>query len=201
MTREEWLTKAATDYIFPMLAEHAGATPIAWRVSVGFPGGGSARKRVGECWPTECSTDEHVEMFISPILSTATDCLGVLVHECVHASVGCAVGHKGPFKRLALAAGLEGKMTATVPGVALSQRIAQWISELPAFPFASIVRPDKGKKGSRLLKATCETCGYTVRVTRKWLDAVGPPTCGDASHGAMLVDGAPGGEGATETQE
>jgi hypothetical protein len=28
-----------------------------------------------------------------------------------------------------------------------------------------------------LLKVTCE-CGCVVRMTRKWLDEVGPPTCG-----------------------
>ncbi len=37
--------------------------------------------------------------------------------------------------------------------------------------------------GSRLLKVTCEDCGYTCRVTRKWLD-VGPPHC--PNHGAMV---------------
>jgi len=36
--------------------------------------------------------------------------------------------------------------------------------------------------GSRLNKVCCETCGYTARVSRKWLD-VGAPHCPD--HGAM----------------
>jgi hypothetical protein len=38
-----------------------------------------------------------------------------------------------------------------------------------------------------LLKAYCEKCGYTVRVTSKWL-AVGLPACGDRKHGRMVCD-------------
>lgn len=33
------------------------------------------------------------------------------------------------------------------------------------------------KQGTRLLKCQCATCGYTVRVTRKWLGLAGPPIC------------------------
>jgi hypothetical protein len=45
------------------------------------------------------------------------------------------------------------------------------------------------KQTSRLLKACCqaEGCGYTVRVTSKWVDQVGAPHC--PLHGAMHVDG------------
>jgi hypothetical protein len=43
------------------------------------------------------------------------------------------------------------------------------------------------KQGTRLLKAMCahEECGYTVRVTSKWLE-IGPPHC--PVHGAMAVE-------------
>jgi len=39
---------------------------------------------------------------------------------------------------------------------------------------------------TRLRKACCAECGYTVRVTAKWLE-VGPPHC--PLHGAMALDG------------
>lgn len=38
------------------------------------------------------------------------------------------------------------------------------------------------KQNTRLKKATCSECGYTARVTAKWLK-IGPPHC--PSHGAM----------------
>jgi hypothetical protein len=33
------------------------------------------------------------------------------------------------------------------------------------------------KQGTRLFKAQCGDCAYTVRVTRKWLAELGPPLC------------------------
>lgn len=45
----------------------------------------------------------------------------------------------------------------------------------------------KKKQGTRLLKTYCEKCGYTVRVTSKWL-ATGMPRCGIAKHGRMVCD-------------
>lgn len=41
------------------------------------------------------------------------------------------------------------------------------------------------KQGTRMLKAACEDCGYTVRVTAKWLE-IGPPHC--PQHGAMGLE-------------
>lgn len=32
-------------------------------------------------------------------------------------------------------------------------------------------------RSTRLLKAQCGSCAYTVRVTRKWLSELGPPLC------------------------
>lgn len=45
----------------------------------------------------------------------------------------------------------------------------------------------KKKQGTRLLKAECEKCGYTVRVTKTWL-AVGMPACGRRGHGRMACE-------------
>lgn len=42
------------------------------------------------------------------------------------------------------------------------------------------------KQTTRLRKAVCADCGYTVRVTSKWLE-IGPPGC--PHHGPMDVDG------------
>lgn len=43
----------------------------------------------------------------------------------------------------------------------------------------------KKKQSTRLVKAACGECGYTVRVTRRWLE-VGAPHC--PLHGAMDVE-------------
>lgn len=38
------------------------------------------------------------------------------------------------------------------------------------------------RQSTQLKKCECRKCGYTVRVTQKWLD-IGPPHC--SQHGAM----------------
>lgn len=48
-------------------------------------------------------------------------------------------------------------------------------------PISSRPKPQTG----RMLKACCGECGYTVRVTAKWLE-VGPPHC--PKHGAMNAE-------------
>lgn len=57
--------------------------------------------------------------------------------------------------------------------------------ELSPVGGASTAKP---KQTTRLKKCECkaEDCGYTVRVTQKWLE-VGPPHC--PLHGAMIVEG------------
>lgn len=176
MTREAWLTHFAETYLWPRI-ESAGGTRLAkYRVSVGFPKGrrGSKGHSIGQCWSQEVSADQTCEIFISPELD-ASSAVAVLAHECVHASVGVKHGHRTPFKILATAIGLTGQMRATVPGEELKQAIHQWIAAESPYPHAPMTAgTSPTKPGSRLLKASCEGCGYTVRVTRQWLELAAP---------------------------
>lgn len=52
-------------------------------------------------------------------------------------------------------------------------------------PFVGGSSNQKKKQTTRLKKAECSQCGYTVRLTQKWLE-VGPPGC--PLHGAMDAD-------------
>jgi hypothetical protein len=179
-TREAWLIHFADKYLWPRIEAAGGNRPQKYRVSVGFPKGrrGCKGHSIGQCWAEEVSADQTCEIFVSPELD-ATSAVSVLVHECCHASVGVKYGHRAPFKKLALAVGLSGPMRATVPSAGLEATIAEWIaseSAYPHSPFSPATSPTK--PGSRLLKASCDSCGYTVRVTRQWLD-VASPVCPD----------------------
>ena len=80
MTREEWLNAGLTN-LRPWFRDRAGVEiPSDTRVSVGFPGGGSARKRIGECWARRMSKDNVNEIFINPTLSDPVQMLDVLAH-------------------------------------------------------------------------------------------------------------------------
>lgn len=178
MTREQWLNDAL-GLCRQFIADRATAiVPDTTRVSCGFPGGGSARTRIGECWPDSASADASTEIFISPVLSAAQTVLATLLHEAIHAAVGCKAGHKAPFKRVAVACGLTGKMTATVASDDLKPILEQWATDLGAYPHAVLSLMGRKKQSTRLIKCECPKCGYVVRTTAKWIEK-GAPMCPD----------------------
>jgi hypothetical protein len=189
-TREEWLGRLV-DALRPTFAENGYPLPERIRVSCGWPSRSAlSRKamRIGEAWSHRCSGDGAHETFLSPVLADPIDVAAVLVHELVHHAVGVEHGHKGPFRKLAVAVGLTGRMTATTAGDALRGRLHALAEELGPYPHAVLTGGDGRKKQStRMLKVACDACGCIVRMTRQWLDTVGAPTC--ACGGAMAEGG------------
>ena len=79
-------------------------------------------------------------------------------------------------------------MTATVPGDSLKARLRELMGKIGEYPHARLVACNRLKtQSTRMLKVTCEQCGCVVRMTRKWLDEVGLPTCG--CGGDMFEEG------------
>lgn len=175
-TREEWLNAMLHKHIAPLLARHGATVPKDCKVSVGFPGGGSARKRIGECWPRSRSSIKVNEIFINPKITNVKQIVDVLIHEAIHAADDCASGHKGFFFKTAKSVGLEGKMTATHAGPVLAEWIDSKIACMPAFAYGSLNLDGRKKQSTRMVKVVCMDCGYTLRTTQKWID-VGLPTC------------------------
>jgi len=179
-TREEWLV-AAIDAMRPLYAEIGEELPTV-RVSVGWPGG-SGRKNsvIGQCWASSQSKDNVAQLFISPVLDDAVRVLDVLAHELIHAIDDCTSGHKGRFAKIAKAFGLTGKMTATVAGDELKAKLDELHAELGDYPHAALAggagAHTPKKQGTRMLKVECPESGYTIRMTRKWLDEYGAPKC------------------------
>lgn len=178
MERHDWIEKA-----FKALRVHFNdcgykvADNI--RVTIGFPKGG--RTRIGECHYTEASTDQHFEIFVSPELGqnskyTNHSPMEVIAHEICHTIAGFKAGHKKPFKAIATAIGLEGKMTSTVPGPKMLKLIKSFEETNGPYPAGALTRSMLKKKQTYLIKCECTTCGYTVRTTEKWL-AIGYPIC------------------------
>lgn len=183
-TREAWLEDAAnylfTDYIGELGRMEKGHS---YQISCGWPSTRSqstAHRRLGECWAAKACADKSTyHIFISPVLDSPVEILPILLHELVHAVCGVEVGHKGPFKRLALALGLEGKMTETHAGKELTRRLNTLVRVLGPYPHKALTGPNSRKKQStRLLKLEAKKCcGYIVRTTQKWLDEEGLPKC------------------------
>jgi len=181
-TREQWLM-AGLELLKPLFTSADAKVPKKIRVSCGFPSRSALsvkRTRIGECWSDKASGGNYFEIFVSPLLNDPVRVLDVLTHEVVHAVVGLECGHKKPFRKVALAVGLTGKMTATVAGPQLTERINGIVKQLGTYPHDQLNKMTTGKPKKdkcRLLKAACPGCGYTIRVTRKWIDEAGLPAC------------------------
>lgn len=195
-TREEWLTFVA-DKLRPAYAAANYAIPVRVRFAVGFTSTGERGNRIGECWYPDSSADKSVEIFIKPDQDDRVQVAGILAHELVHAAVGPGHGHGGAFKKLCKALGFEGKMTQAMPGAEMQRTVIDPIlREAGPLPHKRLQgkQTDRKKQGTRLLKAECNVCGYTVRVTKKWA-AEGLPYCGVRGHGRMICEDMDEGEG------
>lgn len=182
--REQWLA-AAVVAMTPWFKSKGYKVP-AVRVSVGWPSsrglGRGGKYSIGECWDPKASSDKKSQIFISPRLKDPLEKFGVLptlVHEVVHAVVGNKEKHNAVFGKCARAMCLEGKLTATFGGEQFFVESKTWAKHLGKYPHAQLnplMRPTK-KQTTRLVKAECKSCGYNIRVTRKWLDEAGAPLC------------------------
>lgn len=201
-TRETWLA-VAIDALRPII-ESKGYTLPKVRVSVGWPKGhGRMDMVIGQCWHKANSTDGTFEMFISPVLDDPARVLDVLVHELGHACLP-GHGHDKAFAAYCRAMYLKGPWTATTQGPRFEEEIIKpvFCAESFAYPHRRMIvggwteprKPDSpdgplqpaeprgriGKQGTRMLKRSCGCCGYTVRLSKRWLE-VATPTCPDQS--------------------
>lgn len=180
-TREEWLMDAV-EFFRPWFEKHDTKVPEKVRISVGYAKRQS-KNAIGVCYHSVVAEDKVNQIFISPEIKEPVKVLGVVLHELIHASDDGASGHKGEFRRLALAMGLEGKMTATVPGEDLALELDSLAVQLGEYPHG-VLTPSQGgpgggaigKQTTRMLKLSASCCGYVARTTKKWLQ-VGVPSC------------------------
>jgi len=187
-TRESWLL-AAVDKLRPLFQEVNAPLPENIRVTMSLTKG---KKILAVCYSPEASGDGSTEILIRMSEQEPVEVIDYLTHELVHAAVGCSEGHKGQFRKTALALGLEGRMKSARAGEVLRLKLEQIVKSLGKFPHAALnldgtVSSGPKRQSTRMKKCICQECGYTVRVTQKWLE-VGTPFCADISHGQMLSD-------------
>jgi hypothetical protein len=72
---------------------------------------------------------------------------------------------------------LTDKMTATVETDEFNEWAAAVIERIGPYPAGAMSAMSRKKQTTRLLKCECESCGYTVRIARKWVDEAGTPIC------------------------
>jgi hypothetical protein len=178
-TREDWLRACLTRVTagWPVGSD----LPENTRISLGFPqkAHGRGAGRVVEHYRPEDSEGGMFEIFVSPTIGDGLEAAKAVATEAARIATGRAP-------------------TATEVG-ALHARARAVIEKMPAYPHSAIKRGTAGKggdpvdgpvkgPGSRLLKTSCETCGYTARITRRWLRFAVPVCPVKAVHGVMRVE-------------
>ena len=184
-TREEWLTAAVEEL---RAVFDAKAAPIAAniRVTCGFPLTAKRSGSIGECWADTASADKVMEIMISPTLADTYRVMDVLVHELCHTTAG-SMNHGVNFKKSADAMHLipsAGKAgyKATTGGDKFKAAFAPIIDSLGAYPHGALTVSSRKVQTTRMLKAVCPCCDYSIRLSAKWA-ALGLPNCSNPDCG------------------
>ena len=193
-TREDYL-QAATLAFGKFFSERAVDIPFNVRLSCGFPHGSRGNGSIkAQTWPASASNDKTIEVFISPAIDDPRTVMDYLIPELVHASVGPEHKHGKLYKEACERLGLTGTATKPViePGTQIEKVIAEVIEKCGIYPHAKIDWSTRKKQGTRLIKCECQSCGYSIRVTQKWINKATPicPVCVDEesdNHKEMLV--------------
>ena len=172
--RESWLADAVMR-IRPWFAALKYEVPEV-RVSIGFPSTGRNGVHIGQCWPTTRSVDGVNQIFVSPVLEDPVSVLDTLVHELVHAVDDCKNRHGAPFRKIALAIGLQGPMRSASAGKELKVRLTELASQLGPYPHAKLTIVRKPVTRKPRPRARCEECGYEVPMLKRFIH-FGAPIC------------------------
>jgi hypothetical protein len=177
--REDWLNAAVSE-LRPFFGAVGKPLPANVRVTCGFPSNAKRSGAIGECWDDTASADKTFEVLISPVLDDPVKVFEVLVHELCHATAG-AMNHGVNFQKVANLMHLAPSPTkagwkATGQAATFNAQYGDIIKSLDAYPHAALSMTTKKTQGTRMLKAVCPSCGYTVRLTSKWA-ALGLPSC------------------------
>lgn len=183
-TREGWLHQLVEE-LRPLFVAAGSPLPADIHVTCGWPthralAAGNKSRTLGQCFHPEASAKGTTEICVSPAIGDAQAAAAILVHELCHAAIigdNPDAGHGPAFKRVALAIGLEGKMTETTAGRQLADDLRWITSRMRPYPHSTLdVSVGAKKQTTRLIKIECPECGWTARTTRQWIEA-GLPTC------------------------
>ena len=214
-TREEWLSRAI-ELMRPEFEAAGAPLPERLAVSCIWPSE-NPQTMIGECWVAEASSRGSVEVFISPGPRPGRRRPGRARHPAARAGtrgrsprprqgVQGAGGGAGPERaddgndRQPRAARLHQLDRAAPAGLLPTRRHHRARRDRGSADRArrqadhpAPRRPAK-KQSTRMLKAECPECGYTIRLAKKWAD-IGLPSCPSDDAGLQLTGPGEGAEG------
>lgn len=191
-TREEWML-AAVEAFRPWFRDEGETLPPV-RISIGWPGGRGPKTGVlGQCYAASAVEDAVPAIFVTPSQKDPVEVLETILHECIHAAGH--MHHRQPFQKVARKFGFVngGKIkTSAKESPDLYATLGEMAAALGAFPHSAVSGGNGADpkappvQSTRMLKVWCESDGYTLRATAKWLKVAVPacPVCEDV----MTVD-------------
>lgn len=193
LNRESWLNHLTEQYIRPHFESKGYTIPEGIKYSCSFSTKGAFKRKgqkrfvAGQCISNRDSQGNHrnFEIVIVPNEANSIEVLDTLIHELCHATVGLNEGHGKVFDNCSKAVGLEGKPTSNYATEALKVLLTQWVAEAGEYPHESL-QVNMRKQSTRLHKCDCYACGYTMRISSKWLK-LATPRC-PLGHGEMTHD-------------
>ncbi len=184
-TREEWLKKAAN--LMSSWYDDLGFPLPKYEIQSGFPSSGQRSNTVAESW-----THDNGASFVLIVRPDQNDSLTVgaaIAQQLCSIAAGPKDQFGHLFQHLAISIGLRGKKFETPPGQVfkeLFRPIEKTIGSIPESETMTQNYVRSGKQTTRLIKVSCNECGYVARVSRKWIEKVGPPLC--PKHGPMTPE-------------
>lgn len=180
-TREDWLMAAVEElrFIFELMGK---PLPQRIRTSCGYPLHYKRNRKLGDVHASTDSADASMEIFIAPSVSDPVAVFTVLLGQLCRTTSG-ALSYGSPFAEIAFAVGLEpvnlmdsNPWQNTKGNKGFNDQYGDLIKGLGTYPHAELHINEKKTQSTRMLKAFCSNCGYTVRLTTKWA-LMGMPTC------------------------
>jgi len=180
-TREDWLTDAVAQ-LRPIFDVIGKPIPNRIRVTAGHPINFKRNRRLGDCHAAGDSADRSIEICVSPTIAKPVDVFTVLLSQLCRATAG-ALSYGTAYESIATEVGLVptnvdtlDKWKTCTGNAMFTDLYGELIAGLGDYPHAALGVADSRTQSTRMLKAFCPECSYTVRLTSKWA-AMGLPTC------------------------
>ena len=170
-TREEYLQRAyvlLNEIAFKPNGQECPKINVACSWIVGTRA--ANKKTLGQCSSRSASGANINEIRIVPTVDDSFEAIDTLAHEMAHAVDDCQNGHKGQFKKICLAVGLDGNkhMRYAEAGEKLGKTIKNIIATIGDYPHAKVDISNVKKQSARMLKMICENeCGASCYQSAK----------------------------------
>lgn len=134
----------------------------------------------GRYYPSTNNNENIHEIFISREVACSIDVTGILIHELIHAyqfHIEGETNHGKNFRKIAIAVGLTGQMTATIPSAELIKSIKKMVKSIKYDYPQPDVKIQPKKQTTRNKKVECSNCGFGFRMSKSMISKINHNYC------------------------